>query len=78
MEMMRKSDPEPYTKFRPNRFFKDDGKWYFHTREAIPEGPFEYRDEAQQQLQDYIRIANSGFYAESSGLSLEPIESCRH
>ena len=74
MEIKRKSDPEPYTKYRPNRFFKDGGKWYFLTRESTEEGPFEYREEAEERLQDYIRVVNSGFYGESSGLSLEPLE----
>ena len=74
METMRKSDAGPYTKYRPHRFFKDGDQWYFHTREGMEEGPFEYREEAEQRLQDYIRIVKSGFYVESSGLSLEPIE----
>jgi hypothetical protein len=75
MEMKRKSDPGPYTKYRPHRFFKDGGKWYFHTREGTEEGPIEYREEAEERMLDYIRIVNSGFYVESSGLSLEAIES---
>lgn len=74
MEAMRKNDSEPYTKFRPHRFFKDGGKWYFLTREGTEEGPFEYREEAEQRLEDYIKIVQSGFYVEHSGLSLEAME----
>ena len=41
MDDHRKSDLEAYSKFRPSRFIKEGGKWYFITREATMEGPFE-------------------------------------
>jgi hypothetical protein len=71
----RKSDFGPCTKFRPNRFFKNGGKWYFNTREGSTEGPFEYRYEAEESLETYIKIVNSGFYADAGKLTLEPLES---
>jgi len=74
MRDARSTDVKPYTKFRPGRFFKDGGKWYFHTREGTFEGPFEKRTEAEFRLEEYIRIAQSGFMNLKSELSLQPLE----
>lgn len=70
----RKCDAVPYTKFRPSRFFKEGGRWYFNTREGSTEGPFEYRHQAESHLETYIRVVNSGFYGNASNLTLEPLE----
>jgi hypothetical protein len=73
MNELRTGDVQLYTKYRPCRFFKDGGKWYFHTREVTIEGPFEHRWEAEENLEVYVRIINSGFYGGARKLSLEPI-----
>jgi len=69
----RKDDGMPYTKFRPSRFFKEGGAWFFNTREGSTEGPFTHRHEAEAHLLNYIRIANSGFYADAGSLTLVPL-----
>ncbi|MEH6519296.1 MAG: DUF6316 family protein [Halioglobus sp.] len=76
MKDARSTDKTAYAKFRPERFFKDGGKWYFHTREGTFEGPFEMRAEAANRLEEYIRIADSGFLNLRSELTLEPLEMC--
>jgi Domain of unknown function (DUF6316) len=70
MDDRRKSDWEPYSKFRPSRFIKDGGKWYFLTREATMEGPFELRLDAEERLASYIKIMASGFMPRDSKLSI--------
>jgi len=74
MKEARSTDKTAYTKFRPGRFFKDGGKWFFHTREGTFEGPFEMRAEAESRMEEYIRIAQSGFMNLRRDLSLEPLE----
>jgi hypothetical protein len=73
MNELRKNDTRLYTKYRPSRFFKDGGKWHFHTRELTVEGPFEHRWEAEEKLEVYVKIVNSGFYGVARELTLEPI-----
>jgi hypothetical protein len=77
MSNTRGSDTEPYNKFRPDRFLKDGGKWYFCTREGTIEGPFEFRKEAEARLAEYIKILNSGFMpsdCELAGVTLVPMD----
>jgi hypothetical protein len=74
MADQRKGDLEPYTKFRTGRFFKDGGQWYFLTREGTMEGPFELRLEAENRLEDYIKVMTSGFMPPESELSIEPLD----
>ncbi len=45
---------ENKTRFRSDRFFCEDGHWLFITREGDVQGPFEYRPEAEQELEMYI------------------------
>ncbi|MEP1593317.1 MAG: DUF6316 family protein, partial [Halieaceae bacterium] len=74
MRDARSTDKSAFAKFRPQRFFKDSGKWFFHTREGTFEGPFERRSEAESRLEDYIRIAQSGYMNLRRDLSLQPLE----
>ena len=74
MKDARSTDKTAYAKFRPGRFFKDGGKWFFHTREGTFEGPFEMRAEAESRMEEYIRIAQSGYMNLRRHLSLEPLE----
>jgi hypothetical protein len=70
----RRSDTETYSKFRPSRFVKAGGKWYFATREGTMEGPFEMRREAEYKLDSYIKVMLSGFVSGGSELSIHPME----
>ena len=74
MNNSRANDVQAYSRYRPSRFFKDGNKWYFQTREGSLEGPFELRVEAEDRLQTYIQVLNSGFYDTESVLTLAPIE----
>ena len=40
--------------FRTGRFFNVGAKWYFATREAIDQGPFNSKGEAEHALNKYI------------------------
>jgi hypothetical protein len=70
----RKTDREHRSRFRSSRFFKDDGKWFFSTREGTIEGPFWELKEAENKLADYIKIMNSGFMPKNSTLELTPMD----
>ena len=61
MQDRRKTDAEAYRKFRLDRFIKEDGHWYFNTREGTLQGPFRTKPEAQSKLETYIRLVNSAF-----------------
>lgn len=79
---IRKGEAEPYSDYRPSRFFNENGHWYFHTREGSTEGPFPHRVAAEEGLELHIRIFrdlqlevfDSGFYALADKLKLEPIQ----
>lgn len=43
------------TWFRSDRFFCEEGKWFFTTRENTVEGPYDSRAEAEQELMMYLR-----------------------
>lgn len=73
MADIRKTDSETKKWFRSSRFFKDEGHWFFYTREGTMEGPFEILQYAENRLEEYIKVMNSGFLEEGSKLSLEPL-----
>ena len=52
--MKRTSDPKDLNKFRSDRYFLVDGKWYFTTREGTNEGPFVSADDARRALTQYL------------------------
>ena len=70
----RKSDKESRAWFRSSRFFKQQSKWFFYTREGTMEGPFAELQDAENRLTEYINIMNSGFMPDDSELNLEPLE----
>lgn len=41
---------------RTDRFFAAQGEWFFSTREGLPIGPFEDKQDAQQGLGDFIEF----------------------
>ena len=69
----RKSDEKSKAWFRSSRFFKQQGKWFFYTREGTMEGPFSELQDAENRLNEYIKIMNSGFMPDDSKLNLEPL-----
>ena len=67
----RKDDLEEQVRFRSDRMFKHNNKWFFYTREGTIEGPFEDQLEARHQLKIYIEMMAAHLAGE---LSLEPLE----
>lgn len=43
------------TRFRSDRFFCEEGRWFFTTREGTVKGPFDSRDDAERELAMYLR-----------------------
>lgn len=74
MAEKRKTDSVAKTRFRSGRFFRNNGKWFFNTREGPIEGPFEKMTEAENKLKEHIKIMNSGFMPRNSKLELKPRE----
>jgi hypothetical protein len=72
MTEKRREDGKPRAWFRSGRFFQEEGKWYFYTREGTMEGPFPELVDAEKRLEEYIKIMNSGFMPEDSTLGIEP------
>ena len=52
MEKHRQGEAGPIP-FRTGRFFNVGANWYFATREAIDQGPFRSRNEAEAALSKY-------------------------
>jgi hypothetical protein len=72
MKEVRRADKESRSWFRSSRFFQEEGKWFFYTREGTMEGPFSKLEDAEVRLNEYIKIMNSGFMPSDSALNLEP------
>ena len=55
--MSRRTDDEEDNKarFRSDRFFCEEGNWYFTTRENVIRGPYESREDAERELMLYLR-----------------------
>lgn len=51
----REDDEEDKARFRTDRFFCQDGEWYFTTRENTIRGPYASRGDAEQELMLYLR-----------------------
>ena len=71
MTVRRKDDdPVSRTRFRTDRMMENGGSWFFLTREGTVEGPFECREDADMQLEVYIRLAVNGMLPEQSHSTL--------
>ena len=70
MSEKRSGDAAPKAFFRSERMFVDGGQWYFHTREGTIEGPFRDSVEANNRLDSYIRLTNSGLAPSEGKFSL--------
>lgn len=58
---MRQLDTNNFqTSGRTGRMFRDNGNWFFKTREGDTIGPFQEELEASTQLEVYIRLVSSG------------------
>lgn len=77
MTDVRRSDKEPKKWFRSSRYFKQEGKWFFYTREGTMEGPHSDLERAEERVKEYIRVMNSGFMPRNSKLHLEPLRDPR-
>ena len=78
MEQQRKTDKDIYSKYRPSRFCKDGGQWYFATREGTLEGPYQARTDAEASLNAYIKLMASGFMPKNAKLAVEPLAVLDH
>lgn len=55
--MTHRQGEEVRTHFRSERYFTENGKWYFMTRENPVNGPYTSKKEAEAELTLYIRHA---------------------
>jgi hypothetical protein len=46
--------------YRTSRMFRENGNWFFKTREGDTVGPFQEELEASTRLEVYIRLVNAG------------------
>ena len=67
----RKDDAEERAQFRSERLVKETDGWYFFTREDDCKGLFSSDIEAENQLQTYIKVMESGLVTVDTGLSME-------
>ena len=58
--MKRKTDSQSKAHFRTIRMFEEGGQWYFRVRGGAVMGPFADEVEATNQLEIFIRQAESG------------------
>ena len=58
----RRGDSATFSRHDPGRFFKTRDRWYFKTREGTTEGPFAHPEEAEDNLDFYIRMVSEEFY----------------
>jgi Domain of unknown function (DUF6316) len=56
----RAGESKAFSAFRPDRFFQERCQWYFYTREGAIEGPFQQKKDAENRLEDYIKVMVSG------------------
>ena len=57
MSTQRNADSGTRKQFRTERFFCQEGLWYFNTREGTIEGPYATRKCAAQYLQTFIALS---------------------
>ncbi len=74
----RRKEDTPKTRVwsRTDRMFEQAGSWHFYTREGTVEGPFGSRHKAEERLEVYINLMQSGMSPRANDgpdLSLEPM-----
>ncbi|MDG1943813.1 MAG: DUF6316 family protein [Halioglobus sp.] len=74
MASKRQNDTDAQdSRFRSERMIKQDGNWFFETREGTFEGPFGSKSEAEEGLERYIYITNMGLLKDADHLALDPL-----
>lgn len=66
--MMQLDTDKSLACYRTSRMFRDNGNWFFKTREGDTVGPFQEELEASTQLEVYIRLANAGLLPLNEGV----------
>ena len=66
MSSKRANDPNgSQTWFRSDRLVRENGKWFFLTREGTVEGPYDSELEANQHLETYASVMSSNLIEEA-------------
>ncbi len=71
MKVKRKDDFKTQVRFRSDRMFKHNNKWFFCTREGALQGPFQDQFEANDELKMYLDAMASDLVGELSPEMLE-------
>jgi hypothetical protein len=71
--MTRKDTKKSLACYRTNRMFRENGDWFFKTREGDTVGPFQGELEASTQLEVYIRLVSSGLVPSQKLSRKEPM-----
>ena len=60
MASKRTTDPDGQRSwFRSDRLVRENGKWFFLTREGTVEGPYDSELEANQRMETYASVMSS-------------------
>ncbi len=71
MKVKRKGDFRMEARFRSERMYKYNNKWFFCTREGALQGPFQDQFEANYELKMYLDAMASDLVGELSPEMLE-------
>lgn len=63
--------------YRTSRMFRENGNWFFKTREGDTVGPFQEELEASTQLEVYIRLVNAGLLPFNDGLRVTTVATAK-
>ena len=74
MSDRRVGESKAFSAFRPSRFFQEECEWYFYTREGAIEGPFQLKREAEDRLENYIKVMVSGMLAADDNTSMDSFQ----
>jgi hypothetical protein len=70
----RAGESKAFSAFRPDRFFQERCQWYFYTREGAIEGPFQQKKEAENRLENYIKVMASGMLREGDKTTMDSFQ----
>jgi hypothetical protein len=70
----RAGESKAFSAFRPDRFFQERCQWYFYTREGAIEGPFQQKKEAENRLENYIKVMVSGMLREGDKTTMDSFQ----
>lgn len=69
MTKRRAEELDNKTYFRTERMILESGQWFFSTREGTIHGPYADRNDAERELEQYIRMMRA---QQSGELALTP------